>query len=156
MATMDDLIEEILVEMPDPGQQFIDLDSQVLHPVMLPADDWIEILNDAKEEFEVDGATAVFSTWRVEDEDPLNIGDIESADGMYIRASRLVLDARMTNQRAARLFATLPESEFTLKLKFLREQVVENKFDPVSAERKKGPGCRRDLSGHKTWSIDWN
>jgi len=25
----------------------------------------VEILNDAKEEFEVDGATAVFSTWRV-------------------------------------------------------------------------------------------
>jgi len=35
---MDDLIEEILAEMPDPipeGQQFIDLDSQVSHPVRL-------------------------------------------------------------------------------------------------------------------------
>jgi len=69
MTSMDDLIEEILAEMPDPvpeGQQFIDLDDRVLPPVQLPADEWVEILNDAKNEFEVDGATAVFSTWRVE------------------------------------------------------------------------------------------
>ncbi|MEW8615619.1 MAG: hypothetical protein AB2610_20880 [Candidatus Thiodiazotropha sp.] len=66
---MDDLIEEILAELPDPvpeGQQFTDLDDQVPPPVRLPADQWVEILNDAKDEFEVDGASAVFSTWRVE------------------------------------------------------------------------------------------
>jgi len=40
MASMDHLIEEILAEIPDPiprGQQFIDMDSQVPHPVKLPA-----------------------------------------------------------------------------------------------------------------------
>ena len=99
MTSMDDLIEEILAEMPDPvpeGQQFIDLDDRVPPPVQLPADEWVEILNDAKNEFEVDGATAVFSTWRVEVEDPFDIGDIEIADGMHARAGRLALDARMT------------------------------------------------------------
>ena len=66
---MDELIDKILSEMPDPipeGQQFIDLDDQVSPPVRLPAAEtaeWVDILNDAKEEFEVDGATAVFSTW---------------------------------------------------------------------------------------------
>ena len=48
-------------------------------------DEWREILNDAKNEFEVDGATAVFSTWRVE-VDPFDIGGIEIADGMHARA----------------------------------------------------------------------
>ena len=59
---MGDLIEEILAELPDPGpegQQFTDLDDQVPPPVRLPADQWVEILNDAKYEFEVDSASAV-------------------------------------------------------------------------------------------------
>ena len=59
---MDDLIEEIPAELPDPvseGQQFTDLDKQVPPPVRLPADQWVEILNDAKDEFEVDGISAV-------------------------------------------------------------------------------------------------
>ena len=63
---MDDLIEEILAELPDPvpeGQQFTDLDDQVPPSVRIPANQWVEILNDAKDEFEVDGASAVFSTW---------------------------------------------------------------------------------------------
>jgi hypothetical protein len=34
-------------------------------------------LNDAKDEFEVDCSAAVFSTWRVEVEDPLDIGEID-------------------------------------------------------------------------------
>ncbi|MEW8689427.1 MAG: hypothetical protein AB2556_26685 [Candidatus Thiodiazotropha sp.] len=47
---MDDLIDEILAEMPDPAPgQFTDLDDQVPHPVRLPADQWIQIFNDAKE-----------------------------------------------------------------------------------------------------------
>jgi len=149
VATMDDLIDEILAEMPDPvpeGHHFIDLDDQVPPPVQLPAAEtaeWVEILNDAKDEFEVDGATAVFSTWRVEAEDPLDIGDIEIIDGMHARAGRLALNARMTDARAAQFLTAFPEGEFVLKLKFLREQnegdwVVEDKFDPVHAERKKG------------------
>ena len=81
---MDDLIEEILAELPHTvpeGQQFTDLDDQILLSVRLPADQSVEILDDAKDEFEVDGASAVFHIWRVEREDPVNIGDIEIADG---------------------------------------------------------------------------
>ena len=146
MATMNDLIDEILAEMPDPvqkGQQFIDLDDHAPPPVRPPAGQWVEVLTDAKDEFEVDGATAVFSTWRVEAEDPLDIGEIEITDGMHARAGRLALNARMTDGRAAKLLAALREGEFLLKLKFLREHaegdwVVEDKFDPIRAERKKG------------------
>ena len=144
---MDDLIEEILAELPDPvqeGQQFIDLDDQVPLLVRLPADRWVEILNDAKDEFEVDGASAVFSTWRMEKDDPLDIGDIKTADGMHARAGRLALNARMTDVRATKLLAALPEGSFILRLKFLREMdddwVLEDKFDPVRTERKKGQG----------------
>ena len=107
---------------------------------------WVEILNDAKDEFEVDGAAAVFPTWRVEGEDLLDIGDVEIADGMHARAGRLALDARMADVRATQLLAALPGGEeFILKLKFLREKaednwVLEDKFDPVRAEQKKGQG----------------
>ena len=130
MATVNDLIDEIRAEMPDPipeGQQFIDLDDQVPNPVRLPADEsWVEILNDAKAEFEVDGATAVFSTWRVEAEDPLDIGDVEIADGAYVRGGRLALDARMTDHRATQILAALPEGEFLLRIKFMRDGTKMN------------------------------
>ena len=108
MATMDDLIDEILEEyetryiidnpIPEdvdrnlprqlsPQRHFIDLDTQAPPPVRLPVDEqWVEILNDAKDEFELDGATAVFSTWRVETEDPIDIGDVQVADGIELRA----------------------------------------------------------------------
>ena len=99
-----------------PQWPFTDLDDRVPNPVRLPAGSWVEILDDAKDEFEVDGAAAVFSTWRVEGEDPLDIGDIEIADGMRTRAGRLALDARMADERAARLLDSLPEDEFLLKL----------------------------------------
>ncbi|MEW8547860.1 MAG: hypothetical protein AB2693_30505 [Candidatus Thiodiazotropha sp.] len=135
--------------MPDPtteGQDLIDLDDQVPQPVKLPADEsWVDIINDAKGVFEVDGAAAVFSSWRVEKEDPLNIGDIDFADGIHTRAGRPALDARMTDERAAGLLAALPEGEFLLRLKFLREpddgDWIEDKLDPVRAERKKGHGA---------------
>ena len=92
----------------------------------------------------VDGASAVFSTRRVEEDDPLDIGDIEIADGMHARADRLALNARMTDVRATQLLAALPEGDFILRLKFLREKdddwVLEDKSDPVQIERKKGQG----------------
>ena len=93
----------------------------------LPADQWVEILNNTRDEFDVNGASAFFTTWRVEEEDPLDIGDIEIADGMHARAG---------------LLASLPKGEFILKLQFLREHaegdwVLVDKFDPVRAERKK-------------------
>ncbi|MEW8689362.1 MAG: hypothetical protein AB2556_26360 [Candidatus Thiodiazotropha sp.] len=103
-----------------------------------PAEQSVEILNDAK-----DIAAEVFSSWRVEEEDPLDIGDIEVTDGILARAGWLALDARMTDERVARLLDSLPEGGFVLKLKFLHEQqegewVIEDKFDPVCVERKKG------------------
>ena len=101
MATMDDLIEEILAKAHPrwahsrPQWPFTDLDVPVPNPVRLPAyEPWVEILNNAKDEFEIDGAAALFSTWRVEWEDPLDIGDVKIADGMHARVDRLALDAR--------------------------------------------------------------
>ena len=75
---------------------------------------------------------------------PLDIGDIEIADGMHARAGRLALKGRMTDVRATQLLAALPEGNFILRLKFFRENdddwVIEDKFDPVRTERKKGQG----------------
>ena len=166
--TMDDLMEEMLAEyeprfildepIPEaeerllprlllPQWPFTDLDDRAPHPVRLPAyEPWVEILNDAKDEFEVDGAAAVFSTWRVERKDPLDIGDIEIIEGMHARAGRLALDARMADVRATQFLAALPgDTELLLRIKFLREKaeddwVLEDKFDPVRAERKMGQG----------------
>ena len=89
------------------------------------------LLTDGKDEFEADGAAVVFSTLKIEEE-----SDVE-------RAGRLDLDARMTDGMAARLLAILPEDAFLLRIKFLRgrdegDWVLENKFDPVRVEGKKG------------------
>ena len=94
-----------------PGH-FDDLDDQVPPSVRFPANQWVEIFNDAKDEFEVDGASAVVSTGRVEEDDPPDIGDIEIADGMHARA----------DVRAIELLAALAEGNFILRLKFLRKQ----------------------------------
>ena len=55
----------------------------------------------------------------------------------------------MADIRATQLLAALPGGEFILKLKFLQEKaeddwVLEDKFDPVRAERKKGQGVIED------------
>ena len=175
---MDELIEEILAEyeprarwildepIPEdverrlprplrPQTPFIDLDVRVPAPVQLPKDPWVEILTDAKDEFEVDGAAAVFSTWRVEEEDPLDIGEVDIADGMHARAGKLALDARMTDARAARLLVALPEEEFLLRIKFLHERteadwIVEDKFDPV---RRQGQGTVEVASQTKPGAL---
>ena len=148
MATIDGLIDEILAEhetrpildepIPEaeerllprplrPQWAFADLDRRAPHPVDLPAyEPWAEMLADAKDEFEVDGAAAVFSTWRVEREDPLDVGDVEIVEGIHARAGRLALDSRMTDARAARLLAALPgDAEFLLRIKFLREKAED-------------------------------
>ena len=150
---MDDLIEKILAEIPVPVpecQQFTDLDDQVPPPVRLPADQWVEILNDAKDEFEVDGASAVFSTWRVEEDDPLDIGDIEIADGIHARAGGLALKARMTDVRATQLLAALPEGNFILGLKFLRKNdddwVLEDNLIQSGLSERRARGSSRSIS----------
>ena len=100
------------------------------HSMRLAADQWVKLLTDGKDKFEADGATAVFSTWKIEEE--------SDVDG----AGRLDLDARMTDGRAARLLAILPDDAFLLRIKFLRgrdesDWVLENNFDPVRVEGKK-------------------
>ena len=78
----------------------------------------------------------------MEEDDPLDIGDIEIADGMHSRAGRLAINARMTDVRATQLLA---DGNFILGLKFFREKdddrVLEDKFDPIQTERKKGQGA---------------
>ena len=73
----------------------------------------------ATEEIEVDGAAAAFSTWRVEKDDSLHIGDIEIDKSFYFQTGRVVLDACMTDERGARLLASLLENAFLLRINFL-------------------------------------
>ena len=60
---------------------------------------------------------------------------------------------RMTDERAARLLASLPEGEFILKLKFLRNSWrwlgPRRQVWPSPCEEKEGTGHRWGLSGHK-------
>ncbi|GFS16362.1 hypothetical protein ElyMa_001471000 [Elysia marginata] len=172
-TNMDDLIEELLAEMPAPrdhqfidpaprDHQFIDLDDQVPFPVQLPDNaPWVELINDAKDEFEVDGAAVVFSSWRVAivKEGPLTADDADEADDFLRMYDHITdeatayvldlfrdyheLDACITDERAARLLNGLPDGEYLIKIKFLRVQgkdewTLEDKLDPVRTERKKG------------------
>ena len=103
--------------------QPLDLDIIVPHPVAWPDEPWVDFVNIAKDEFEVDGAGAVFSTWRVQEPELLG-------------GSKLVSDARMTDERAARLLGSIPEGEFNLRLKFLRRRgqgdwFIEEKMDSI-------------------------
>ena len=68
-------VERELPQPLEPQQPFIDLDTQAPPTVRLSGDEqWVGIRSNAKDEFDVDGASAVFSTWRVEEEDTLDIG----------------------------------------------------------------------------------
>ena len=95
-----------------------------------PSRPWVQILSDAKDEFEVDDFSAVFSIWRVEVEDPLDIGDVDITEGIY-------------DERANQIRAAIAEGKrFILRIKFLRERgtgdwFVENNFDPIRKETKK-------------------
>ena len=63
---MDDLIEEILAELPHPapkGQQFTDLDDQVPLSMRLPADQLVEILDDAKYQQPLHPLCGPFTGW---------------------------------------------------------------------------------------------
>ena len=140
-----------------------DLDVRVPNPVRLPAyEPWVEILNDAKDEFEIDGAAAVFSTWRVEWEDPLDIVDVEIVDGMHARVDRLALDARMPDVRVTQLLAALPggarsfscESSFSRRKLKMIGSLKTSLIQSGLSERR--AGGRRGRSEHKPWGIDWN
>lgn len=83
--------------------RLFDLDTVVPHPVAWPNEPWINLVNEAKDEFEVDDARGVFSTWRVQGGNDGKLGS----------------DARMTDGQAARLLDSIPEGDFNLRLKFL-------------------------------------
>ena len=127
---MEKLSKEMHTEMSHPEQQeWLDLDDRVPPPVSFPVNEQMEelheLLDSAKTEFEVDDAIAVFSTWRIE------------TDGQS------ELNARLTDERAAEICKGLPKGEYMLKIKFLRENtegqwVIEDKFDPIKTEKKKG------------------
>lgn len=85
------ILQKVEEELPwplQPGQgQPFDLDKEVPHFIAWSNEIWVELENVAKDEFEVDDAIAVFSTWRVQGE-----------------GGNEVLDTHMTDRRAARLF----------------------------------------------------
>jgi hypothetical protein len=83
--------------------RFLDLDEVVPHPIRLSVDKlWVDLLAQAKEEFEVDGAVRTFSPWYVE------------------RAEDDIEDCTMTDERTARLIQSFPEGKFLCKTKFIR------------------------------------
>ena len=108
----DHILEDVERNLPRPllpERPFIDLDIQAPPPTRLPANEqWVEILNDAKNEFEFDGATAAFSTWRVEAEYLLDIGDIKIADGIEVRAGRMVLGCQDDGRESCTSLAKAP------------------------------------------------
>lgn len=57
--------------LPQPLQRNLpfDFNTVVCHPVAWPDQPWVDLLNTAKDKFEVDNTIAVFSMWRVQEED---------------------------------------------------------------------------------------
>ena len=87
---------------------FIDFDN-----AEFPNDKWVTIVQNAKDEFEIDGAMAAYSTFKT-----------------------FELDATMTDERAEYILKSIPEGEFIMRIKFIREKddndwVVEDKYDPI-------------------------
>ena len=78
-----------------------DLDIVLPQPVAWPNKPWINFVNTFKDEFEVDGASAVFSTWRVQ-------------EAGLLGGNKLVSYAHMTDERAVRLLGSIPEGKFGL------------------------------------------
>ena len=97
---------------------FLNLDSAIFFDESL-----LNIVQQAIDEFEIDGAIASYSTWKTFDE-----------------------DETMTDERAKTILSTIPSGQFLMKIKFIREQnkstpdieyeangnwVIEDKFDPI-------------------------
>ena len=101
----------------------------VPHPVAWPDEPWVDLVNIAKEEFEVDNAIAVFSTRRVQEEDSNEF--------------RLILDACMADRQSARLLHCIPEGDCNPKLKLLqrgnqRNWFKEDKMSQSEKEKERG------------------
>ncbi|KAK2167333.1 hypothetical protein LSH36_29g03000 [Paralvinella palmiformis] len=82
------IVSDMMKDIEDQMRKLI-----VLLPVQPPEENlWVELLHNAKDEFDIDDTTAVFSTWRVEGKDQ---GDAEVTDGL-VRADQMTLDASLT------------------------------------------------------------
>lgn len=85
----------------------------VPHLVAWPGEPWVDFVNIAKDEFEVDCASTVFSTWRVQEAELLG-------------GNKIVSDARMVDEQVARLLGSIPGGEFNLRLAFSEERVKKS------------------------------
>ena len=118
--------------------------------------DWFRIRRAAKEEFEVDGAAHVFSTYKIEiNGDIFGLQDYDFRDdfvdldfwrSLELRGGKYILNSMMDDKRASQLIQSLPEdSRYLLRIKFLRQNengwFVEDKYDPIGLEKKKGNKC---------------
>ena len=125
----------------------LDLDKLVLPPANAPKNldrGWHQARRQPKEEFEADEATHVFTTFHIEEDDPLQLGDLVLLSEHEIRGGRLIQNSQMDDERAALFLQSLPEGvEYFLRIKFIWERdegdwVVEDKIEPVRVERRKG------------------
>ena len=64
----------------------------------------------ANEEFEVGGTTHVFSTFHIEEDDPLQLGD----RGHDVRGGCFILNSQIDDERAAPPFKVFPRASSTL------------------------------------------
>ena len=129
-------LREVELRLPRPLQpnRPFDLNTVVPHLVAWPNEPWVDLVNAAKDKFEVDDAIAVFSTWRVH---------VQGEDG---NGFRLVSDAHMTDGRAARLLGSIPEGGLSLRLKFLQrtgqgDWFIGEKMDPIRSSKEGAGNC---------------
>ena len=80
-----------------------DLDKLVPPPVNAPKNLDRGLHQQPKEEFEVAGATHVFSTFHIDEDDPLQLVDLVLRRGHESRGGRLILNSQMDDKRAALL-----------------------------------------------------
>ncbi|CAG8847472.1 15440_t:CDS:1, partial [Racocetra persica] len=135
-----DLMESNISEPSNPEPQayhFLDLDIEVSWPVLFPDDEkhraiWQKGIQYAKDIFKVDGAEYAFSTW-------------------FIDTEELKLEAGMTEGRAQEILNTIDNSEFLIRVKFIRDDSVYrdesqakiafkiiDKYEPICESKKTG------------------
>ncbi|CAG8783834.1 3854_t:CDS:1, partial [Racocetra fulgida] len=135
-----DLMESNISEPSNPEPQayhFLDLDIEVSWPVLFPDDEkhraiWQKGIQYAKDIFKVDGAEYAFSTW-------------------FIDTEELKLEAGMTEGRAQEILNAIDNSEFLIRVKFIRDDSVYrdesqakiafkiiDKYEPIRESKKAG------------------
>ncbi|CAG8844037.1 31293_t:CDS:2, partial [Gigaspora margarita] len=127
-----DLMESYISKPSNPKPQayyFLDLDIEVPWPVPFPENE--EHREYAKDMFKVDGAEYAFSTWFVDTEEHK-------------------LEAGMTEERAQEILNAIDNSEYLIRIKFIRANTVIsdkktkrgfkiiNKYEPIHESKKAG------------------